>query len=607
MAYHWTNCLRAFLVLIIGAVSLSGCTSNESEPDGSNVTLRQRSGSGNQLAERIAAIAPKCQIRRLAPVRDVRTVALTRDADFEGPMIAGPRLSSSTGGQETTSLLAGERHPELLRLPPVDTDAAAKASSEADAQPVTPASSIPIPRMRSAPVDPTPWRWRSTIPSRVAPSSDGEHVQIVPDSRGRQGSRADCPTRLPPPSQTLPLSPASDTGGASSGPDLRGSGTSVGTAFTPAPAAADGLWANAAPELPPATAGQNPPATGPSLADALSQARTEIERGVELADRKALYSARAEFIQALRTIARANDRQGGQAVHVRALTAALQALREAQDFIPRDPEMEAEIDVRRYLPAHRTPVFKNEIARKLTPQVAQLQYHVFARKQLVLASGGQPIAAEALVQLGKVSLQLYRDEPDTLGGPTALAFYRAAETVDDENAQAARELGVLLASRGRLQQARKALLRSISIQPTAEAWHDLSEVHRQLGEVDLAARAAYESRLARQVEGGWPSEFAADQSPPHRAAASQGEPSRPAREASNSSPPAASTSLPGNSADVGVESGQREDVWRGVTARSDSVPPVVGPASDLSASPPPPSRQAVRKGWKRLWTVWRKP
>jgi hypothetical protein len=89
---------------------------------------------------------------------------------------------------------------------------------------------------------------------------------------------------------------------------------------------------------------------------------------------------------------------------------------------------------------------------------------------------------------------------------------------------------VLLARYDQLHEARAALLQSVSVQPTAEAWHNLAVVHTRLGEADLAQRARYEHELVlRQANSPrasavgdalqWvsPQSFAATNPPPSNA------------------------------------------------------------------------------------------
>jgi hypothetical protein len=76
-----------------------------------------------------------------------------------------------------------------------------------------------------------------------------------------------------------------------------------------------------------------------------------------------------------------------------------------------------------------------------------------------------------------------------------MVFYQAALAVDARNYLAANELGVLLARYGQLQEARQALVHSISTRPHAQGWQNLAIVHRRLGETELAKLAENEREL----------------------------------------------------------------------------------------------------------------
>ena len=90
------------------------------------------------------------------------------------------------------------------------------------------------------------------------------------------------------------------------------------------------------------------------------------------------------------------------------------------------------------------------------------------------------------------------DSRRTLAGPKAMALYQASLAVDPQNAQAANELGVLLARYGQLRQAKALLLQSVSIQPQPGTWRNLALVCQQLGEAQKASEAwsQHESLLA---------------------------------------------------------------------------------------------------------------
>ena len=80
-----------------------------------------------------------------------------------------------------------------------------------------------------------------------------------------------------------------------------------------------------------------------------TQSDQQIRHGFELANRGAYFAARAEFTAALRLIAQGLDNERNTTVHSQALSAALTAMKEAQDFIPAGGKLEGELD----LAAHR--------------------------------------------------------------------------------------------------------------------------------------------------------------------------------------------------------------------------------------------------------------
>lgn len=235
-----------------------------------------------------------------------------------------------------------------------------------------------------------------------------------------------------------------------------------------------------------------------------AQTRALIKQGFHLAERGALFTARAEFIQALRSIAQSLDAYYGQPDHTRLLLAALQALKEADDFAPTGAHSEAEIDVGTVFVSHRTPVLDADSAQGMPGVVAMQHYYVFAQDRLSAASGGAPAASHALFATGKIYMALADESlaAKQLSGPKAMVFHQAALTVDPHNYAAANELGVLLARFGQMEKARSVLQHSASIRPLPETWHNLSVVHQRLGEQGLADLARIEWQRATQLTQG---------------------------------------------------------------------------------------------------------
>ena len=227
----------------------------------------------------------------------------------------------------------------------------------------------------------------------------------------------------------------------------------------------------------------------PAIDAVARQADAQTAHGFELAQRGAIYSARAEFVAALHTIAAALDSASGGNSHERMLTAGLQALDEADDFAAHGASASSDGDVARIVAGHQTPVLKDAPLSGISCTAAMSRYLTFAQEQLAGCTAGIPAGSAALYGLGKI----YR-VPESMHGPAdpthgakAVALYQAALLVDSRNYRAANELGVLLAKFGRLPEARAALLHSIAVSPQPTTWQNLSAVHQTLGERDLAS------------------------------------------------------------------------------------------------------------------------
>lgn len=226
------------------------------------------------------------------------------------------------------------------------------------------------------------------------------------------------------------------------------------------------------------------------------RAAEHVCRGFSLANRGAHYTARVEFIRALRLISQSLDASGGKQ-HGDALAAGLRALEESDDFVPRGSRVEADVDVASLITAHRTPVLKDVPAEELTLLKARQRYYTYAQQQLALAAGHERSGSMALYGLARVQMsQVAADaSSQATATPKAMSLHQAALLVDGDNYMAANELGVMLARYGQLEAARTLLARSVKVAPQAVTWNNLAKVHDRLGEATLATKAREQSRL----------------------------------------------------------------------------------------------------------------
>ncbi|MCA9185879.1 MAG: tetratricopeptide repeat protein [Pirellulaceae bacterium] len=232
--------------------------------------------------------------------------------------------------------------------------------------------------------------------------------------------------------------------------------------------------------------------------EVVGQAERLTENGMRLASSGAIYSARDELINSLRLVAQGLDAQLGRKVHSYALAAGLNAISEAEDFSMVHGDASADVHLAGYVAGHTTPVLKGKSLLDVPPLLAMQKYYEFAHVQLSLAGGQEPVASRALYALGKVEQAIGNSGGGSKKielGPKAIALYQSSLSINGNNAEAANELGVLLAQHGQLKAARAALQHTVSVASKPEYWSNLAEVHRQLGEDQLAMQAT------RQVTG----------------------------------------------------------------------------------------------------------
>ena len=246
---------------------------------------------------------------------------------------------------------------------------------------------------------------------------------------------------------------------------------------------------------------ERPQPSKASIAALSDQCGSLISHARSLAQRGALFSARADVIQAERLITQAMDAMAGSAEHSQAMSAANIAMEEADDFLLRSGDATGEINVQLIADAHRTPILRDGKATGMSPLAALQAYYGYAQRQLLKASGGLPIASDAFYWHGKICSTLV----DGASGNTtshnarAMVFHQAALEVNPNHYLAANELGVLMARFGQLEEAKKMLVHSVRVQPHVDGWHNLAVVHSRLGEAELAKQAEYERSLAQKA------------------------------------------------------------------------------------------------------------
>jgi tetratricopeptide (TPR) repeat protein len=229
----------------------------------------------------------------------------------------------------------------------------------------------------------------------------------------------------------------------------------------------------------------------PAMMAVFQQAEACNRQGLDLANRGAHFSARAEFIRALRTIAEGLDCEQGTSQHRQALAAAMRAMEEAEDLVPRGSSVEGDLDVLAITRSHRTPALKGVSGAESNPAFALQRYYAYAEEQFSAAIGGAQAGSMSLYALGKLHGLFSMQKPPVVIAADAksVVYYQAALLVDPANYLAANDLGVQLVKAGRYPQARALLVSAAQTMPQAATWHNLAVVHARMGETRLAELA----------------------------------------------------------------------------------------------------------------------
>jgi tetratricopeptide (TPR) repeat protein len=241
----------------------------------------------------------------------------------------------------------------------------------------------------------------------------------------------------------------------------------------------------------------------PELFAVARQADAHVAKGIQLAERGASFTARAQFLQALRLCADALDQQRETTAHRRALSAGLAALDEAKSFLGPAGGVATSLTVAEIVAGHQTPLLKRaDDVTGLTPADAMQRYFTYAQEQLASAGGDLAPAASALYALGKLEMLSLPVGAPTIGSiqsARAVVYFQAALVIQPQHALAANELGVLLARHGRLRDAKAVLQHSVRVNAEPSALRNLAVVHAELGEHSLAQQAEQQSQhLAAQ-------------------------------------------------------------------------------------------------------------
>ena len=472
-AKHTTGCA----VLLIALTALAGCNSRSSAP----APAQMASKAPDHLQRRATdpATQPATADAESAPLFHIVEKPTT---DLQQPSSIDPQAS------ETTADRPGDPLPPEPITSSVDV-AAVKA--ETTSEPAASEFAINDEDAAGKSEEPatTETSTAKTSESSIPPLLEATAAQIEQPSTAQSKPVSEDPPKSDSPAvlATVPVAPPVKL---------------VERPTEPTPAAAPAIAepTPAAAELPVAAEPLpwGPSTPTPEMIAICKRAEETARHGFDLAERGALYTARAQFIEVLRTLTQANDAQRNTMAHSRALAAGLRAMEEVDDFVPRGTQLEADLNLQMIVDAHRTPVLKQRSLEGVTIVEAQRLYLTYAQEQLAAAAGDQPVTSLALYGMGKVCAA-----PAGMHGPRekiaeckAVVFYQTALIVEPQNFLSANELGVLLARFGRLDDARTVLERAVAASNAPTSWRNLAVVYERLGNAPRAQEARQHAEVA---------------------------------------------------------------------------------------------------------------
>jgi len=466
---------RGFLPLVFALVFSTGCASQDSAPEASPPPISQFASPANSKVQPVEHEAPPLALWAKF-TNDRLCLASATDIPCEKTADSSPASDSSRRSRIAELADALNSPDDVNNTPSSSSDNTASSEKTASTNNPTcnPFTSEPKPTI---------------IP-------DAAELAVRPDSdlHSSNPTSPDVFKLTPEPvEKTVPL--------ATSQPEPVTAPVAVEVA---APAPTEPAELSAASSMLP----WGPSKVSPEMAAICARAEEAARSGFNLAERGAMYSARAEFIDALRILTEALDAQHNTNAHTRALNAGLRALQEVNDFVPPTGQLETDLNFRLLVDSHHTPVLKDSPLDHITALQAQRMYLTYAQEQLAAAGADQPVASLALHGLGKICTVPHEmhGPPEQIAEAKAVVYHQAALMVEPKNFMAANELGVLLAHFGRLPESQSALQHAVAMSGGPTEWQNLAAVCDRLNEPAKAAEARQQAQasVARLQSAGYP-------------------------------------------------------------------------------------------------------
>ncbi len=226
----------------------------------------------------------------------------------------------------------------------------------------------------------------------------------------------------------------------------------------------------------------------------------------DLLDRGAVHAAEAEYVETLWSLAVANDAASETEAHSDGLRLAMQASKEANDYLPWVRQANSQLEVSRVALEHKSILARQVVKQRMDAVSAMQLYLDFAKGKLVEAN--EPIhscRAASLALLGmsraKRAQSSAASTGQSIGGAKAIAWLLAAYQLQPNDPDISNELGVLYANFGDTKNAERMLKNSLIASQRPETWQNLATVWNQRGKSELAKYAHQRAHQLYQRPG----------------------------------------------------------------------------------------------------------
>ncbi len=228
--------------------------------------------------------------------------------------------------------------------------------------------------------------------------------------------------------------------------------------------------------------------TSPESALLTERLGKHLTYGFDLASRGSMFHARENFLETLRSIANKHDSRARDTQHSLALSEALTALEEVDSIAEHGLFTADRESLQAIVAKHKTRIANNDLPECCSGLALAQQYLALAEQQLTVSAAADREASLALYALARVELipRFGSLSPKEIRRGRAATLLQAAIRVDENNAIAHNELGILMAHAEQYATAEQLLRKSAALTTNEAVLTNLASVYRLAGKEDLA-------------------------------------------------------------------------------------------------------------------------